>query len=129
MATAQADWRFLTPEQMAEHSPVIVVGEYLGQQNQLLLGKASSPVNIGVVQVQTWLKGGPATAVVLLVSALPQPGGGRSSVDVPLVVGQSGLWYLRQRPDGLFYLDRPDRFVPMAQAEARIKALHGRPGS
>lgn len=119
-----ADWRFLTPQQMADQSELIVLGEYLGQQDQLRLSEDGQAVNIGVVLVQRWLKGGaPDQRIVLLVAPLPRPGGHVSSVDVPLQAGQQGLWYLKRHSPGLYKVDRPDRFVPLADATERLKLL------
>jgi cytochrome c1 len=33
---------------------------------------------------------------------------------------QNGLWFLKKQADGLFVLDRPDRFVPLDRARDRI---------
>jgi hypothetical protein len=116
---ASADWPHLTPEELARQSELIVVGEYLGQDLVRLEGNA---INIGVVRVDSVLKGEGAQAVVLL--QLPhRPKGLVASTDVPLQKGQRGLWYLRKKSEGLYLVDRPDRFVAMEAAGPRIRSL------
>jgi hypothetical protein len=126
---AMADFATMTPTEMAEQSALIVVGLFLGAQRvRPARGAAAQPddLHLGVLQVGAVLKGDPDMTVALLRLPPPRPGGMRASAEVALSPGQHGLWYLRQDPDGLYELDRPDRFVPMDQAEGQIRALRDR---
>ena len=138
-SAVQADWATITPQELARSAEIIVTGEYLGQQNQVQLPGAAQKLNIGVVRVEQWFKApkvdGDANnslpPVVLVVAPLPRANGAVSSVDVPLKTGQRGLWYLRKQGEGLYRVDRPDRFVnaDSAAASAHLKLLQPLPSA
>ena len=125
-SAVQADWATITPQELARSAEIIVTGEYLGQQNQVQLPGAAQALNIGVIRVEQWFKAPQAEgdanhslpAVLLVVAPLPRANGAVSSVDVPLKAGQRGLWYLRKQGEGLYKIDRPDRFVSADSASA-----------
>lgn len=119
-----ADDRALSPAEMADRSALIVIGSYLGATTVRTTAE-TVPMHLGIIHVTTVLKGETATTVAVLRLPPSRPGGLRASTDVPLAIGQQGLWYLRRVAEGLYDVDRPDRFVPIQQAEARIRALRG----
>ncbi len=122
--SAAADWAQLSPEELASQSVLIVVGECLGQERVQLT--ADGPViNLGVLRVESVLKGDAGRTMALLLLPPSRPGGLVSSTDVFVKKGQRGLWYLKHKSEGLYQVDRPDRFVAMDAAESRIRAWQG----
>lgn len=120
-----ADWQYLTADQLANKSSLIVVGELIGRTKIRFAG-SSQLENIGVVRVDDALKGDRATKIVLLLLTPDRPKGLVSSTDVTLRDGQRGLWYLRaEGREGLFEVNRPDRFVALENARKRIQTLKG----
>ena len=119
---SSADWIYLTPEQLAEQSDVILVGELIGR-DRVRLSDDGPVLNVGVIRVEEVVKGGTQRSVVLLMLAPSRPDGLVASTDVFFQDGQRGLWYLRARGEGLYVADRPDRFVPMDAAGSRIRTL------
>ena len=117
------DWGFLTADEMAAQSELIVVGELVGRL-QLNLTGAELPDNIGIVKVDEVLKGDRATSLAPLLLTPTRPSGYILSTDVSLQDGQRGLWYLRAVGEkGLFEVNRPDRFLNFEEAGERIQAL------
>lgn len=118
---ATAMWARLSPAELIERSDLVVTGTLIGQ----------SPVRMGrqdmllaVIKVDAVYKGATDQSVVFLV--LPAAGRPLSSSDLTYRVGQSGLWFLRQRsPEehGLFLADHPQRFTSPAEASAQLEAL------
>jgi hypothetical protein len=116
------DYPYLSPEELARQSELIVVGEFLGR-DRVQIASGASPIDVGVIKIQTSLKGDRTLTVALLALPALRPNGLVGSADIVLKVGQQGLWYLKRKQEGLYVVDHPNRFVPMAQAEARIRAL------
>ena len=119
---AAGDYAYLSPEDLAKQSELIVVGEFLGR-DRVQTAASAGPVDIGVVKIQSVLKGDSKLTVAFLALPPLRPNGLVASADIVLKVGQSGLWYLKRRQEGLYVVDYPNRFVPMPEAQARIKAL------
>ncbi len=117
-----ADWVFLTPEEMAAKSELIVVGRLAGRDRVSWPG-AEQAMNVGVIAVESVLKGVKSRKVALVELPPARPHGLVASGDVLLADGVQGLWYLRQRSEGLYQVDRPDRFVPLDAAAERIAVL------
>jgi hypothetical protein len=119
---ASGDWTYLSAEELAAQSDFILVGEFLGRDN-VRLAADGSPLNIGVIRADTVLKGSAGAAYALVLLPPARAGGLVASTDIRLEKGQRGLWYLKKTNEGLYVIDRPDRFLPMAAAAARIHAL------
>jgi hypothetical protein len=122
--SAAADWGQISPEELARQSELIVVGEFLGRDS-VRLADDGNALHIGVIKVESVVKGDAGRTVALLLLPPPRPSGLVASEDIHIDRGQRGLWYLKKKSDGLYVVDRPDRFVPMDAAGARIKALRG----
>ena len=121
MGAVNAMWAGLSDEELVRSSDLIVVGEWQGQTP--FASASAQEIEIGVITIQEVLKGvgKPAFALVALPAAsLP-----RSSTDPDYRRGDRGLWLLRARPGskGLYVIDHPQRFVPAADGEARIRQL------
>jgi hypothetical protein len=116
------DWAYLTPDEMAAQSALIVIGRLVGHE-QVRWTDAAPPMNVGVIAVEEVLKGEPGQRVALIELPPTRPKGLFSSSDVRLADGAHGLWYLRRRAEGLYQIDRPDRFIRFEVATERIKAL------
>lgn len=115
-----AMWAPLSDEELVRSSDLIVVGEWQGQSAFSATG--SGDIEIGVVLVSETLKGkGPGFALV----ALPSSSAPRSSSDLVYRRGDRGLWLLKLQPGskGLYLADHPQRFVPSAGGEQRIRQL------
>ena len=119
---AMGDWAYLSPEEMAGQSDLIVLGECVELQRATSASDGSTR-SIGVLRVDTVLRGQAPAPTVRLLLPPDRPHGLVASEDVSIVKGQRGLWYLRKRGDDLYFIDRPDRFVPMDEAQPRIDAL------
>ena len=119
---ASADWAQISPEELARQSELIVVGEFLGR-DIVRLADDRDPLNVGVIRIESVIKGNKDLTVVLLQLPRPPQGGLVPSATIRIDQGQRGLWYLRKKSEGLYVVDRPDRFVGMDEAGARIKAL------
>jgi hypothetical protein len=122
---AMGDWAYLSPEEMAEQSDLIVLGECIGLE-RVASASDGSTRNIGVLRVDRVLRGQAPTPTVRLLLPPDRPHGLVASADVSVVKGQRGLWYLRGRGGQLYFIDRPDRFVAMDEAQPRIDALRKR---
>jgi hypothetical protein len=119
---AAADFAYLSPDDLAKQSDLIVVGEFLGR-DRVQFSAVDAVLDVGVVRVESVLKGDAARGIVLLALPPIRPRGLIGSAEVVPAKGQRGLWYFKRKSDGLYTLDRPDRFIAMADAAARIRAL------
>jgi len=82
------------------------------------------PRTVGVIEIDTVLKGEPKTKLVKL--HVPQAGEPVSSSDIVFKQGQNGLWFLRlwdATHPSLYAADHPQRFVPFPDAGPRIEAV------
>lgn len=120
---AHGDWADVAPQELARQSDLIVLGEYLGQE-QISPPEMSGALNLGVIRVESVLKG-ETRALVLLRLPPARPDGLRLSSDLHFTPGQHGLWLLRQQSAGLFFIDRPERFLDMPAARKLIPWLKG----
>jgi hypothetical protein len=119
---AAGDFAYLSPEDLARQSDLIVVGEFIGR-DRVQFSAAGPVLDVGVVRVESVLKGDAGRSIVLLTLPPIRPRGLVGSAEVAPTQGQRGLWYFTRKSDGLYTIDRPDRFVAMADAAARIRAL------
>ncbi len=119
---ASGDYSYLSPEELAKQSDLIVTGEFLGS-NAIQPSNAASPLQLGTIRVESVLKGQSGLSVVYLNLPTPRPNGLVGSADILLKPGQKGLWYLKRKSEGLYVIDHPSRFVDMAAAGPRIQAL------
>lgn len=123
---ALGDWAQLSPEQFAQQSDLIVLGQCVGL-DRLQVGESSPALNIGVIQVESVLKGDSTRTVALLQLPPTRPKGLVASGDISVKQGQRGLWYLKKLGEGLYKLYHPDGFVPLDAAAPQIQALRKRP--
>jgi len=99
---------------------MIVIGELIGQ-TRVQLATEGKKTRLGVLSVDDVVKGDSLQTVVLLV--LPSSRGPMVSSDIPLQIGQKGLWFLHPRSEdevGLYVVDHPQRFLPSDQIADRI---------
>lgn len=118
---AAAMWVRMSESELLERSELVVSGTLIGQS---AVRTASENMVLAVIKIDTVYKGAAGQSVALLV--LPATDRPISSSDLQYRVGQSGLWFLRQRnadERGLFLADHPQRFTPAAKAAAQIDAL------
>lgn len=121
-STASGDWSYVSPEELAKQSDLILLGEFVGRDN-VRLTIDGTVLNIGVIRVESVLKGSNGHTVAFVLLPPVRPGGLVASADIRLDKGQRGLWYLKKKSEGLYLVDRPDRFVNMDAAGQRIQAL------
>jgi len=115
-------WARMSDAELLERSAIVVQGSLIGQSP--IRTTSGEDLLLGVIKVDAVLKGPGTLTVVFLV--LPAPGRPISSSDLVYRVGQSGLWFLRQRSEdetGIYLADHPQRFAPAGSASAQIKAL------
>ncbi|MGP6085808.1 hypothetical protein [Antarctobacter jejuensis] len=115
---AMGDWLTLSSAEMAEHSDLIVVATLRSRSD-------NDTSTIGILEVGEVLKGtaiGPEITIVL--PPRKRPMGLVASTDFTIPTDSAGLWYLvaEGNPDR-YVIDRPDRFVPAAEAVGLIDAL------
>jgi hypothetical protein len=112
--SAGAMWVALDDEALIRSSDLIVMGEWQGSGGE---------PGMGIIAVSEVLKGerGP-TAVRIALPAAHDP---RSSSDPAFRRGERGLWLLRLQPGSrdTYLADHPQRFVPSAGGEIRIRQL------
>ena len=113
-----ADYPYLTAEEMAARADAIVVGQLIDRKSIELDHES---LHIGVVTVTEILKGDDHWRTIFI--KLRPPGGLRSSADIELPANADGLWYLRDLGNGLFDTERPDSFFAREAAEERIASL------
>ncbi len=120
---AHASWARLSDSQLIETSSLIVVGT-LAEFTSATDPSDGRIRTIGVIEIETVLKGDPGTKIVRLDA--PQPGRLVSSTDITYQIGQNGLWFLRLlTPESaeIYAADHPQRFVPLANAGPSIEAV------
>jgi hypothetical protein len=109
---SNAMWAAMSERELIDGSEIIVIGEWQAGPGQ---------PHIVVSEV---LRGPPGLRSVPLADAAS---GLRSSNDLDRRTGDRGLWLLRRHPDTkakpLYLADHPQRFVPAAGGEARIRQL------
>ncbi|WP_300336081.1 hypothetical protein [Accumulibacter sp.] len=116
-----AMWARMSESELLERSDVVVSGTLIGQSQ---VRAAGEDMVLAVIKIDTVYKGAAGQSVAFLV--LPAADRPLSSSDLHYQVGQSGLWFLRQRSAaerGLFLADHPQRFTPSATASVQIEAL------
>jgi hypothetical protein len=116
-----AMWAALSDDELILSSDLIVMGEW---QGQTAVSAASIPeMTMAVIAISEVWKG--AGDPVFALIALPSGKIPRSSSDLVFRRGDRGLWLLRLRPggQGLYLVDHPQRFVPAASGDARIRQL------
>ena len=110
---ANAMWAAMSERELIEGSELIVMGVW-----QVA---ASGQRHVVVSEV---LKGPPSLRSVPMAESAS---GLRSSTDQIRRPGDRGLWLLRRdpeaKPNALYLADHPQRFVPAAGGEARIRLL------
>jgi len=109
---ANAMWAAMSERELIDASEIIVVGEWQpgpGQPHILVSEVLKGPAGLRSLPLAD-------TASGL-----------RSSSDPDHRTGDRGLWLLRRHPDSkarpLYLADHPQRFVPAAGGEARIRQL------
>jgi hypothetical protein len=118
---AAAMWTRMSESQLLERSDLVLTGTLIGQSPVRVAGEE---LVLAVIKIDAVYKGAADLSVVFLV--LPRPERPISSSDIHYRVGQSGLWFLRQRSageQGLFLADHPQRFTPSEKAVPQIEAL------
>ncbi len=115
-------WTEAGDAELVKSSVLIVTATYAGHST-FSLETQSPPLTLGVLQIEKVLKGGPNLGLVFI--RVPNPGLPRKSDDIDYSEGQRGLWFLRadDTHDGLYLADHPQRFVPDAQQEEKIRAI------
>ena len=116
-------WEGMTDSALCAQSSVIVEAEYIGH-TQVKDASAAKNLWLGVLKVESVLKGDSLQSVLLL--AVPSPKAPGSSSDIVFTKGQKGLWFLRARSAddvGIYVVDHPQRFVASAQVPDRIEAI------
>lgn len=116
-----AMWERMSESELIARSDIVVTGELIGQSPVRVAGEG---LILGVIRIDTVYKGPAGLSLAFLI--LPAADRPISSSDLRYRVGQSGLWFLRQRGDGdrgLYLADHPQRFTPTAQASPLIEAL------
>lgn len=122
MNSSQADWATITNEELEQQSELIVVGELI--EEKLMIHPAyESEIKVGVIRYSEIFKGKVLSETILIKLPLLGPGLVLSSSDITFSVGQKGLWYLQKMEDELFFVERPDSFVPQEFAVERISDL------
>lgn len=119
-----AMWAELSRKQLVEQSDIIATGRLVAAVPFTLAAENVS-VTLGVIALETVLKGEPGTMAALLLVPTPRPGI-HSSDEIAYRVGQEGLWFLRLRAigdKGIYLADHPQRFVPSARAGPIVEAL------
>lgn len=112
----EALWVRLSEEALVAQSDAIVVGRFNGQR-LLYMTPAAKRLDLGVIEVRQVLKGNPRTKALYV--ALPPGEGPAVGTDRRWRPGQTGVWYLRLKGDGVpgvFVADHPQRFQPLDQA-------------
>ncbi|MER2518523.1 MAG: hypothetical protein ABTR92_19360 [Candidatus Accumulibacter phosphatis] len=121
---AVAMWARMSESELLERSDLVVSGTLIGHSP---VRTAGEDMVLAVIRIDTVYKGAAGQLVAFLV--LPAADRPLSSSDLHYRVGQSGLWFLRQRSAaerGLFLADHPQRFTPSASASAQIEFLQKR---
>src|SRR5262245_12497229 len=85
------DYRYLSPEDLAQQSELMVVGEFLGR-DRVQPAAGAAPIDVGVIRIQSVLKGDRSLTVAFLDLPPLRPGGVVASADIPIKTGQQGLW-------------------------------------
>ena len=122
---AMADYAPMPQADLIERSTLIVTATFVGSQAMRPMTDGA-PIQVGVLRVMEVLKGDITTRIALLRVPRSGPGALRASDDIVFQPDQTGLWYLRSLPDGLYAADHPARFVPVDQAQDQIQALRRR---
>ena len=105
-------WATLTDEELVSSSALIVIGEW----REISAGASGSII---VTEV---LKGKAPPSLVLTQASGT---GLKSSTDLVFRTGDRGLWLLRQAPGNtdLYFVDHPQRFMPLPLNEERLRAI------
>ena len=108
-------WAQLDDATLLRSSDLIVMGEWRG---------STTPTDgsVGYLAVTEVLKGVPGTRMVQIALPSTQFKSGNDLVYRP---GDKGLWLLRRHPENKdqYLADHPQRFVPSAGGDERIKQL------
>lgn len=108
-----AMWAAMSERELIDASELIVMGEW-----------QVGPSGQSHILVSEVLKGPAGLRSVVTAEAAS---GLRSGSDLERRTGDRGLWFLRRHPDTktrtLYLADHPQRFVPAAGGEARIRHL------
>ena len=115
-------WTEAGDDKLVKSSALIVEATYTGQ-SAFSPDAGSSHLTLGVLRVTRVLQGDPATELVFL--RVPTLGLPRKSDDIIFTSGQHGLWFLRADDayPGLYLADHPQRFVPEAKANEKIRSI------
>ncbi len=111
----------MSESELLERSDLVLTGILIGQSSLRVSGET---LLLAVIKVDAVYKGPSGLSVVFL--ALPAADRPIASNDIHYRVGQSGLWFLRQRSvgeQGIFLADHPQRFIPSERASPQIEAL------
>lgn len=119
---ALGDWATISPEELAAQSDMIVSGECLSTQ-AIAFTDGEAHDNIAILRVDSVYKGTGQPSNLILLLPPSRPNGLMSSVDTQVTAGQKGLWYLQKKREGLYWINRPDRFVDSQTSQAHINML------
>lgn len=111
-------WAALDDETLVASSDLIVIGEWQAPN------PASAAENLqGRIVVSAVLKGRQGLTAIPVAHSAGK--GLRSSNDLVFRTGDQGLWLLRRAPGqtDAYLIDHPQRFVPAAGGEQRIRTL------
>lgn len=113
-------WAAASDVELVNSADLIVMGEWRSVSSDKY---PDSPTIIGTITISEVLKGKSNSASVSIAQSFR--GTARSSSDLDFSNGDQGLWLLRrvsERTD-IYLIDHPQRFIPGATGEARIRTI------
>lgn len=125
-----AMWAELSDQELIESSEIIATGTLIGTTRVTIPPKGVDLI-LGVLRIETVLKGDAGRKVALIVLPAPTPGFITTDL-MTYKTGQSGLWFLEPRAraeQGLYHANHPQRFLPFGTAAddiEKFKKLLGR---
>jgi len=119
--SSSAMWARMTDAELIKQSSLIAKASYIGA-NTITLNKKK--YRLGILKIEDTLKG-EQQEVVFIRLPIIRKGLPQRSDEIHFTPDQKGLWFLEKfiEQEGIYIINRPDRFIPEEQFKNRLPAL------
>ena len=118
---SSAMWARMTDAELIKQSNLIVKATYIGSTT---ISVDKKKLHLGVLHIEDTLKGNQQGVVFIRLGSTTK-GFPKKSDEISFKLNQKGMWFLEKNieQEGVYIINRPDRFIPEEQFKNRLPAL------
>jgi len=118
---SSAMWARMTDAELIKQSNIIIKATYIGSSTIRVNNKE---LHLGVLHIEETLKGNQQGVVFIRLGSTAK-GFPKRSDEISFKLNQKGMWFLEKNieQEGVYIINRLDRFIPEEQFKNRLPAL------